>query len=137
MDLSQAASHLNWLAILIAPLSGFLIGGLWYGPLFGKAWMRATGITEAQVRAQNKAKTYGGVFFLNLIASVSLAMFIGPSGTLQFGLIAGLLTGLTFISVALGVTYLFESRPFSLFAINAGYQTLLFAAMGAILEAWR
>jgi hypothetical protein len=64
-------------------------------------------------------------------------MFIGPSRTWQFGLIAGLLTGLTFISVAFGVTYLFESRPFSLFAINAGYQTVLFAAMGAILGAWR
>jgi hypothetical protein len=137
MDFSQAASHLNWLAILVSPLAGFVIGGIWYGPLFGKAWMRATGITEAQSRSRNIAKTYGGVFVLNLIAAASLAMFIGPAGTWQFGLIAGLLTGLTFISVALGVTYLFESRPFSLFAINAGYQTLLFAAMGAILGAWR
>lgn len=59
---------------LITFLAGFVIGGLWYGPLFGKAWMRATGITEGQVRAQNKAKTYGGVFVLNLIAAASLAM---------------------------------------------------------------
>ena len=99
--------------------------------------MRATGITEAQARSRNIAITYGGVFVLNLIAAASLAMFIGPTGTWQFGLIAGLLTGLTFISVAIGVTYLFEARPFSLFAINAGYQTVLFAAMGAILGAWR
>ena len=137
MDFSQAAAHLNWLAILITPLAGFLIGGLWYGPLFGKAWMRASGITEEQVRAQNKAKTYGGVFALNLIAAASLAMFIGPTGNWQFGLIAGLLTGLTFISTAIGVTYLFESRPFSLFAINAGYQTVWFTVMGVILGAWR
>ena len=34
MDFSQAASHLNWLAILVAPLAGFVIGGIWYGPLF-------------------------------------------------------------------------------------------------------
>jgi hypothetical protein len=137
MDMAQTVAHLNWIAILLTPLIGFVIGGLWYGPLFGKAWMRATGVTEAQVRAQNKAKTYGGVFVLNLIAAASLAMFLGPSPTWQFGLIAGLLTGLTFVSVAIGVTYLFESRPFSLFAINAGYQTILFAAMGTILGAWR
>ena len=67
--------------------------------------MRATGITEAQARARNIAKTYGGVFVLNLIAAASLAIFIGPAGTWQFGLIAGLLTGLTFISVARGVTW--------------------------------
>jgi hypothetical protein len=137
MDFSQTISHLNWLAILVTPLAGFVIGAIWYGPLFGNAWMRATGITETRARAQNKGKTYGGVFVLNLIASASLAMFIGPTTTWQFGLIAGLLTGLTFISVALGVTYLFESRPFTLFAINAGYQTLLFTVMGAILGAWR
>jgi hypothetical protein len=137
MDFSQAVAHLNWLAILVCPLAGLVLGAIWYGPLFSKAFLRLTGITEAQARAQNKAKTFGGFFVLNLIAAASLAMFIGPTGTWQFGLIAGLLTGLTFISVALGVTYLFESRPFSLFAINAGYQTLLFAAMGAILGAWR
>jgi hypothetical protein len=137
MDFSQAASHLNWLAILVAPLAGFVIGSIWYGPLFGKAWMRASGVTKEHAGSRDIAKTFGGVFVLNLIASASLAMFIGPTGTWQYGLIAGLLTGLTFISVALGVTYLFESRPFSLFAINAGYQTVLFAAMGAILGAWR
>jgi hypothetical protein len=59
-----------------------------------------TGITQAQARARNISKTYGGVFVLNLIAAASLAIFIGPAGTWQFGLIAGLLTGLTFISVA-------------------------------------
>ena len=50
-------------------------------------------------------------------------------GTLQFGMMAGFLTGLTFISVALGVTYLFEFKPLRLFLINAGYQTLVFTAI--------
>ncbi len=128
--------HVNWLAVLIAPFAGFVIGPVWYGPLFGQAWMRASGVTTDQVRASNKGKLYGTTFALNLIASCSLAMFLGPSATLKFGVMAGLLTGLTFVSTALGVTYLFEFRPFSLFAINAGYQTLVFTAMGAILGAW-
>ena len=29
----------NWLAILAATLSAFVVGFLWYGPLLGKAWM--------------------------------------------------------------------------------------------------
>jgi hypothetical protein len=130
-------SNINWFAVFLAPLLGFVIGGLWYGPLFGKAWMRATGITEEQTRAGHPAKKFGGVYLLNLIASFSLDMFIGPSATWQFGLTAGLLAGLTFISMALGVIYLFESRPLRLFLINASYQTLMFAGMGLILGAWR
>ena len=30
---------MNVLAVLVATLSGFVIGGTWYGPLFGKPWM--------------------------------------------------------------------------------------------------
>ena len=36
-------SELNWLAILAATIAGFVIGGLWYGPLFGNAWVAALG----------------------------------------------------------------------------------------------
>jgi Protein of unknown function (DUF1761) len=137
MNLSGAAANVNWLAILIAPLLGFVLGGLWYGPLFGKAWMRASGVTEDQARAGNNPKKFALVYVLNLIASFSLAMFIGPNADWRFGLTAGALTGLTFISMALGVTYLFESRPFRLLLINGAYQTLMFAGMGLILGAWR
>ena len=30
---------LNWWAILVATVAAFALGGLWYGPLFGKPWM--------------------------------------------------------------------------------------------------
>ena len=80
---------------------------------------------------------FGTVFLLNLVAAFSLATFLGPAATWQSGLTAGLLTGVTLVSMALGVTYIFEFRPLRLFAIKAGYQTLMFAAMCAILGAWR
>lgn len=130
-------SAINWFAVFVAPLLGFVIGGLWYGPLFGKAWMRATGLTAAQVQAGNKPQKFVFVYLLNLVAAASLAMFIGPTATWSFGLMAGFLTGLTFITMALGVTYLFEGRSVRLLLINGGYQTLMFAGMGLILGAWR
>ena len=34
---------LNWLAIVAAAVSAFLLGGLWYGPLFKNAWCREAG----------------------------------------------------------------------------------------------
>ncbi|HTE42525.1 MAG TPA: DUF1761 domain-containing protein [Steroidobacteraceae bacterium] len=130
--------HVNWLAIVVAALAGFAIGGVWYGPLFGKAWMAATGMTEAKAKAANMARTFGLTFVLNLVASASLAMLLSdPTFGWQQGLFYGAITGLTFVSTALGITYLFEQRPLSQFLINAGYQTVNFATMGVILGAWR
>ena len=31
----------NWLAVLAAAVSAFMLGGIWYGPLFKQAWMRS------------------------------------------------------------------------------------------------
>jgi hypothetical protein len=123
------------LAVLVAALLGFVIGGVWYGPLFGKAWMHASGMTEEKVRAGNRVKIFGLTFVLTLVAAFSLAMFIG-AGDWRFGMFAGFMTGATFVAVALGITYLFEHRSLSLWLINSGYQVLLFTAMGALLGAW-
>jgi uncharacterized protein DUF1761 len=128
--------HVNWLAILVAALAGFAVGALWYGPLFGSAWRRESGVTLEKARAVNMPKVYGTVLLLNLVAAGSLAMFIGPAGTWTFGLFAGFMTGLTFISTALGVIYLFESKSLRLWLINAGYQVVIFSIMGSILGAW-
>lgn len=126
---------LNWLAVIVAALAGFAIGGLWYGPLFGKVWMQESGMTEEKVKSGNLAKIYGTTLLLNLVASFSLAMFIGK-GDVTFGLFAGFMSGFTFVSMALGVIYLFEHRTLKLWLVNAGYQTVNFTVMGGILGAW-
>lgn len=128
--------HVNWLAILLAALAGFAVGGIWYGPLFNRAWMRESGVTMEKARSANMPKVYGTVLVLNLIAAGSLAMFIGPNATWHFGLFAGFMAGLTFVATALGVIYLFEFRSLRLWLINAGYQVVIFSVMGCILGAW-
>jgi fluoride ion exporter CrcB/FEX len=136
MDTSSMAAHINWLAILVAALAGFAVGGVWYGPLFSKAWIRESGVNLEKARSINKPKLFGTVFVLNLIAAFSLAMFIGENATWRFGLFAGFMAGLTFVSTALAVIYLFEARSLRLWLINAGYQVVIFSVMGVILGAW-
>lgn len=50
---------------------------------------------------------------------------------------AGLVTGLGWVAMSLGVIYLFEQRPFKLWLINSGYQVLTYTVMGGILAAWK
>lgn len=85
--------HVNWLTILVAALAGFAVGGIWYGPLFGTAWMREAGVNLEKARSANKPKLFGTVFVLNLIAAGSLAMFIGPERQLAVRAVCGLYDG--------------------------------------------
>ena len=127
---------LNWLAILVAAASGFVIGGLWYGPLFQKPWMRLSGMTKEKGAQGNIALTFGGAYLLNLIAAAGIALLTGPQSGWLAGLHTGAFAALFFVATALGVIYLFERRPLGLWFINAAYQVVNFAAMGAIVGAW-
>ena len=127
--------EVNYLAVALAALSAFLLGGLWYSVLFGKQWMALTGQSEEKLKSGNPAIVFGGAFVLNLLAALVLAMFIGRDADLQFATAAGLAVGLCWVATSLGVNYLFERRPLGLWLINGGYFTLQFTLMGAILGA--
>lgn len=128
----------NYLAILVATVSTFLLGGLWYSPtLFGKAWMQEMGFTEDALKSRGGTGRIMGIsFVLELIMAFNLAAFIGPKASFSFGLFAGAAAGFGWVALAFGVTYLFERKPLRLFLINAGYHAVAFTAMGAILGAW-
>ena len=42
-------SYLNIWAILVAAVSGFILGAIYYGPLFGKAWQQEVGLSDQEV----------------------------------------------------------------------------------------
>jgi hypothetical protein len=136
MDASDAVGHVHWLAVVVAAVAGFPLGALWYGLMFGTAWMRETGITKERAGQANMPRIYAVTLVLNLLIATSLAMFIGPRASLMDGLFAGYMAGLTFVAAAFGVSYLFEFRSLKLWAINAGYQVVVFSVMGTILGAW-
>lgn len=130
--------QLNYLAILVAALSTFLIGGLWYSPaVFGKAWMRENGFKEEDMKNGNMAKIFGGAFVLALIAAVNLAMFMGPENDPTMGALWGFLAGAGWVATFVGTHYLFERKSFRLFLINAGYSVVALTIMGVIIAAWK
>lgn len=58
----------NYLAVLAAAVSAFVLGGLWYSPvLFHKAWLAASGLTPEQAAAGNPAMIFGLSFLLALV----------------------------------------------------------------------
>ncbi len=129
-------STMSWIAVGAATLSSFLIGAAWYGPLLGRVWMRASGMTQEKVAGTNMAKVLGLSLVLQLIAAVVLAMFLGPEPATGFAIAASASVGLFWVAPALGVVYLFERRPLSHWFVNAGYHVVAFTVMGVILGLW-
>ena len=125
----------NWLAVVLAALSGFLVGGLWYGPIMGKRWMAAVGKTEEDLKGINPAKTYGFTFLLALLASWTLAHTFA-SYAKDLSVMVKILTGfgvaLGFILPALWTNYLFQDADKRLFLIDGGYWLLFFTAMATV-----
>jgi hypothetical protein len=133
------ASHINYLAVLAAAVSTFLIGGLWYSPLlFGKAWMRANNFNDADVQTFSKARMFGWSFVFSLVMAINLAMFLAAPGTnVTWGMAAGALAGFGWVAMAIAIIGVFENRSLAYILINGGYMTVAFVVMGAIIGAWR
>ena len=128
--------QVNWLAVLAAAISAFVLGGLWYGPLFGRMWMKASGMTAEKAKQGNAGRTFGISFVLMIVAAIVLALFIGPDGTGNYGATMGFGTGACFVGTMLGVFYLFEQRPVAHWLVNMAYATAAFTLMGFILGVW-
>ena len=130
---------LNWLAILVAGISSFVLGGVWYSPaLMGRAWMRENNMSEEDVKKGNKGKIFGWSLVLSLIMAVNLGMFLNntPGLDVTFGLLYGLLAGL-WIFCGIAIVGLFEHKTARYIFINGGYCFLALGIMGAIIGAWR
>lgn len=122
---------MNWIAVAISVVLVFVIGGPWYGPVFGKAWKSAAGIT-ADMKPGHPARVFGGAAVCGLIAAVTLGWFLGPAPSLVDGVTKGALAGLGFAGATFGINYLFANRPLALLLIDGAYNIVLLAAMGAV-----
>lgn len=128
---------LNWWAILAATVMAFAIGGLWYGPLFLKAWMKALGKTEDELPPA--AAPFIISFFAALITSIVLAALIKTLGItmLTGGLTIGLLMGVGFIAASMASDSAFCRSGVPLFLIQSGYRVTYSIAMGGVLAVWQ
>ncbi|MES1225342.1 MAG: DUF1761 domain-containing protein [Bacteroidota bacterium] len=131
-------STINWLAILVAGISAFVLGGVWYSPaLFGNAWMKENNMTVDDVKKGNKGKIFGWSFFLSLVMSANLGMYLNAPGiNLSQGILYGFLTGV-WIFCGIAIVALFEHKSARYIFINGGYMLLGLTLMGAIIGVWR
>jgi len=129
----------NYGAVVVAALAGYILGGLWYGPLFGKTWR---GLAKA-----DEAKPTPSVIVIGLAGSLLMSYMLAHAllyanayhraSGITTGFVAGGLTWLGFIAPVTVGSVLYEKKPWTLWFLNNGYWLASLLLMGVILAAWK
>jgi hypothetical protein len=137
----------NYLAVLVAAIVIFALGGLWYSPvLFVKKWVALQGKTEEQMRAEaasaNMPVLYTSAFVCSLIIALVMAHIMAhmasimPTGAVH-GAFFGFMAWLGFAAPTSYATAIFSGKPKQLWLIDSSYNLISFMLAGLILAAWR
>ncbi len=117
--------NINLVALISAGIASMVVGFIWYGPLFGRAWMRLTGKKEMGDKSQ-MPKTYGIMFIASLVTAYVLSVFGG-------GMETAFWVWLGFQATLLLNSVLFEGKSWNLYFLNAGHQLVSLLAMSWVL----
>src|SRR5215475_16232747 len=128
----------NYAAVVVAAIVYWLMGAVWYGVLFSKQWMALENMSVEKTSSMSPVLPYVITFALNLLIAYSLAQICiwRNADTIGRGASVGVLLWIGFVAPVTYTTYMYELRPWQLFAINQLYPLFGFALMGAILGAW-
>ena len=130
----------NYVAVLVAAIATMALGFVWYGPLFGKPWMKLSGMTKEKMEASKDQmpKIYGLGFLFQLLMAYVIAQFVAALGatTAMEGAMVGFWGWLGFTATTMVTQVLWGDQPVKLYEINVGYQLVAMAVMGAIFAVW-
>ena len=138
---------INYWAVVVSAVASMVIGFLWYGPLFGKAWSKLMGwgdmTPEKMKEMQKKAMSGYAIQFVGALlmaytlahALIFASAYLNASGW-SAGLMAGFWNWLGFVVPVTVGSMLWEGKPVKLWFLNAGYFLVNLLLMGVILALW-
>ncbi len=137
--------HINYLAIFLCGVLSMVIGFLWYGPLFGKEWMRLVGMTDKKMEEAKKGMqmTYAISFLSSLVMAWILAHFIwyaAPGNvTLAIGLKTAFWGWVGLVATTHASRYLFnpDQKPWKLYFLEMGYYLVTILGMAVVIVVLR
>ena len=137
MEDMQVFAGVNWVAILLGGLFSMVLGFLWYGPLFGKLWLRSIGKKAEEL--QSSPQMYIIAFIAALVTAYVLAVLIGALGISVWwrGALLGAIVSMGIGAAAALVNGLFLRTPISSWLLFAFYQLVLYVLEGVLFAVWK
>lgn len=144
-----AAIHLNWLALCAVAFSHVAIGFLWYGPVFGTAWMKEMGMPpdfkpDPALLKRSMLLMVVSAFLTAVVLACAIEL-CRPStwdagedaSNALYGILVAFAVWAGFYVPMLLGSVAWENRSWRLLGINAGYHLAALLAAGMILAHWR
>lgn len=136
---------INFVTVLTCGVLSMVLGALWYGPLFGKRWMRLIGINSNNKKSQQEMQKSAGPlylaqFLLVLFQIFTLAYFykdINENLIIQYTLWIWLAFVVPSLAGAIMWTNEKNVLKWERFFIQTGYQLICFTLFGLIFYFWR
>jgi hypothetical protein len=141
--------EINYFAVVVSGVAAMVIGSLWYGPLFGKLWMKGMGWDPSDKELMVKMMKASGLSYLQMFIGVLIMAFVFAHVLWAFaiaspdveGVSAGLQGGLwMWLGLVVPVKYadkLWMRKPFKYVSIDLGYYLVVLLIMGVILSCWK
>ncbi len=130
----------NWLAVAVAAMAAFFIGGAWYGAIFAKAWVCAHGFKEDELKVMQKQQMRNfGVFILShLLLALVMSLLITQMGITSAaqGAIFSVLLWLGFSATQCASKNAAYSKSITAFCIDTFHELICFVTIGAIIGGW-
>jgi hypothetical protein len=132
---------INLGAVIASALAYMFIGMLWYGPLFGKPWMKLMNIDPSSMDKKDKEKgravmnAYMISFFSSMLIAYVFDVLLAYLGvtTAIGGLSAAILIFIGFVALPNITDILFGGKPVKLYLIDNGYKLAYLIAIGVIV----
>src|SRR4051812_36766437 len=116
---SEGGAHINFLAIPVAAIASFVIGGLWYSPmLFAKPWKRLLGVPPEQKANPTKPMIISVIMDLLIALGLTVAITRVDGPDVLDGLMVGIGVWFVFVATILASNYAFNGKPFTLWLID-------------------
>lgn len=132
---------MNYLAILVAAVSNMVVGFIWYGPLFGKMWMKLNKMDGSKMNMDGMAqmKMYVPTYIAAAVMAYVLSWAMSATGmtSLMGGVKLGVLLWLGFVATVKLADVIFSGKSYQAYVLEAGYWLVSLGIMGAILGVWR
>ncbi len=139
--------EINYVAVLVCGIASMVVGFIWYGPLFGKAYMQVMGVNNMSPEQQEAMKKnmwvmYLTQFILSLITAGVLAVHVANwSDTSASTIGIAVCTWFGFVMTTEAGAALWSGKPknlaWKMFFISAGAQLVTFITFGIILSIWK
>ena len=134
--------EINYWAVLVAAVSNMIIGSIWYGPLFGKLWMKHMG-HSAEKMNELKKRSMGKLYFVAFIGSFVMAYVLAHFaavwgvGDVMGAVQLAFWIWLGFVATVVLSSVLWEGKSVTLYILNIAYYLVVLKVMAIILVVWK